>query len=323
MQCPPPNTRRARRSLPPPAASESFPPKRRRASSRRRFGVFTPATTATIPGHDPARRLAPDRLRRPRRVRRRSAGRSCSGSARMPRSSTSPTRSASTRSATGRLLLWCALPYLPVGFHVAVVDPGVGTARRPLAILTGRGDVLIGPDNGLLIAGGRAPRRRRRVARAPEPGLPPAGGHQHVPRPRHVRAGRGAPRAGRVVRVAGAGDRRPPLVASPLPAARVGRRRDRDRGRVRGHVRQREAVGDRRRRPRRARASRSGRTFAITVDGARTLDVRWARTFGDLEAGDPLLYEDSYGRACIGVNQGSAVASLGLRDGNRLELRPR
>ena len=51
----------------------------------------------------------------------------------------------------GALLLWCALPYLPVGFHVAVVDPGVGTSRRPLAILTGRGDVLIGPDNGLLI----------------------------------------------------------------------------------------------------------------------------------------------------------------------------
>ncbi|GAC1663926.1 MAG: hypothetical protein NVS9B8_03580 [Candidatus Limnocylindrales bacterium] len=28
----------------------------------------------------------------------------------------------------GALLLWCALPYLPVGYHVAVVDPGVGTA---------------------------------------------------------------------------------------------------------------------------------------------------------------------------------------------------
>ncbi len=51
----------------------------------------------------------------------------------------------------GALALWCALPYLPIGFHVAVVDPGVGTARRPIAILAGRGDVLIGPDNGLLV----------------------------------------------------------------------------------------------------------------------------------------------------------------------------
>jgi S-adenosylmethionine hydrolase len=39
---------------------------------------------------------------------------------------------------------------VPVGVHVGVVDPGVGTDRRPIAIRTGRGDVLIGPDNGLL-----------------------------------------------------------------------------------------------------------------------------------------------------------------------------
>src|SRR5439155_21222002 len=53
----------------------------------------------------------------------------------------------------GALLLWCALPYVPVGYHVAVVDPGVGTARRPVAIRATRGDILIGPDNGPLLAG--------------------------------------------------------------------------------------------------------------------------------------------------------------------------
>ncbi len=51
----------------------------------------------------------------------------------------------------GAFVLRAALPYLPVGTHVAVVDPGVGTSRRPIGIRTGRGDVLIGPDNGLLI----------------------------------------------------------------------------------------------------------------------------------------------------------------------------
>ena len=50
----------------------------------------------------------------------------------------------------GAYLLSLSLPYMPVGVHVAVVDPGVGTARRPIALRTGRGDVLIGPDNGLL-----------------------------------------------------------------------------------------------------------------------------------------------------------------------------
>lgn len=51
----------------------------------------------------------------------------------------------------GAFLLRFALPYFPVGVHVAVVDPGVGTERRPIGIRTGRGDVLIGPDNGLLV----------------------------------------------------------------------------------------------------------------------------------------------------------------------------
>ena len=50
----------------------------------------------------------------------------------------------------GAFLLRFALPYVPVGVHVGVVDPGVGTARRPVAIRAGRGDILIGPDNGLL-----------------------------------------------------------------------------------------------------------------------------------------------------------------------------
>ena len=40
---------------------------------------------------------------------------------------------------------------MPVGTHVAVVDPGVGTERLPVALKVARGDVLIGPDNGLLM----------------------------------------------------------------------------------------------------------------------------------------------------------------------------
>src|SRR5215210_3795394 len=53
--------------------------------------------------------------------------------------------------AAGAYLLRAAVPWLQVGAHVAVVDPGVGTERRPIGVLTARGDVLIGPDNGLLL----------------------------------------------------------------------------------------------------------------------------------------------------------------------------
>ena len=42
--------------------------------------------------------------------------------------------------ADGAYLLSIALPWMPVGVHVAVVDPGVGTARRPIGLLTGRKD---------------------------------------------------------------------------------------------------------------------------------------------------------------------------------------
>ncbi|MES1239666.1 MAG: SAM-dependent chlorinase/fluorinase, partial [Chloroflexota bacterium] len=51
----------------------------------------------------------------------------------------------------GAFLLYSALPWMPPGVAVGVVDPGVGTARRPIGLRTGRGDVLIGPDNGLLV----------------------------------------------------------------------------------------------------------------------------------------------------------------------------
>ncbi|GIG64951.1 hypothetical protein Pen01_12460 [Phytomonospora endophytica] len=51
----------------------------------------------------------------------------------------------------GAHVLAQTLPHLPEGsIHVAVVDPGVGTVRHPLALATPRG-VLIGPDNGLLV----------------------------------------------------------------------------------------------------------------------------------------------------------------------------
>jgi S-adenosylmethionine hydrolase len=51
----------------------------------------------------------------------------------------------------GGLALARSAPYLCPGVVLAVVDPGVGTARRGLAVEVGDGaSVLIGPDNGLL-----------------------------------------------------------------------------------------------------------------------------------------------------------------------------
>lgn len=57
----------------------------------------------------------------------------------------------------GQLALESAIRFFPPGsVHLAVVDPGVGSARRPLAVEAG-GHVFVGPDNGLFtfaLAGG-------------------------------------------------------------------------------------------------------------------------------------------------------------------------
>jgi S-adenosyl-L-methionine hydrolase (adenosine-forming) len=51
----------------------------------------------------------------------------------------------------GALTLARSAPYLCPGVVLAVVDPAVGTSRRPIAVEVGDGaSVLVGPDNGLL-----------------------------------------------------------------------------------------------------------------------------------------------------------------------------
>ena len=51
----------------------------------------------------------------------------------------------------GSLALARAIPYVPEGVVLAVVDPGVGTSRRAVAIeVAGGAGVVVGPDNGLL-----------------------------------------------------------------------------------------------------------------------------------------------------------------------------
>ena len=51
----------------------------------------------------------------------------------------------------GAAVLANAVGFAPAGIHLAVVDPGVGTERRPVAVASADdGRVFLGPDNGLL-----------------------------------------------------------------------------------------------------------------------------------------------------------------------------
>jgi S-adenosylmethionine hydrolase len=56
----------------------------------------------------------------------------------------------------GAFVLASATPYFPDGsIHVAVVDPLVGTQRRPIIVETKRG-FFVGPDNGILMLAAEA-----------------------------------------------------------------------------------------------------------------------------------------------------------------------
>ena len=55
----------------------------------------------------------------------------------------------------GSVVLAQTVPHLPAAVHVAVVDPGVGTDRRAIVVMAGH-SLLVGPDNGLLLAAAEA-----------------------------------------------------------------------------------------------------------------------------------------------------------------------
>ncbi|WP_410507977.1 S-adenosyl-l-methionine hydroxide adenosyltransferase family protein [Methanosarcina hadiensis] len=59
----------------------------------------------------------------------------------------------------GAFALYSLVPYFPAkSVHIGVVDPGVGTSRRALAIKAGpegEGQFFVGPDNGLIIPAAR------------------------------------------------------------------------------------------------------------------------------------------------------------------------
>jgi hypothetical protein len=221
----------------------------------------------------------------------------------------------------GALALWSALPYLRVGYHVAVVDPGVGTARRPLAIRVGRGDVLIGPDNGLLVSAAERLGGVGEVRELANPAyrLPVVTSTFHgrdifAPAAGHLAAGAAFETLGPAIDPA-------TLVGSPLPVASPieggGLATEVIYEDTFGNLKLSALVDD----VRAVLGDPTGGTFELLTGDGRTLHLGWGRTFGELAPGEPLLYEDSYGRACIAVNQGSAVSALGLRDGTRLELR--
>jgi S-adenosylmethionine hydrolase len=215
----------------------------------------------------------------------------------------------------GALLLWSAAPYLPIGAHVAVVDPGVGTARKGIAIATLRGDHLVGPDNGLLMP---AAARLGGITRAhllenPRYALPDISSSFHgrdvfAPAAAHLAAGVPIEELGRAV-----DPRRLLELEWPRPEIRPGRLGAQaiylD---TFGNVKLSALAEDLAAALPGLRAGEQLRLRIGEGQDAREVAVTWARTFGDVPEGAPLLTADSYGRLALSVHLGSAVERYGV-----------
>lgn len=209
----------------------------------------------------------------------------------------------------GALLLEEAWRYFPPGtVHLAVVDPGVGGARRPIAVEAG-GHRFVGPDNGLLGFCFDLPGARGVV-------LAEARFHRRpVSRTFHARDvfGPVAAHCSLGVPLEAFG---PPLGAPVrLPRARVRRAG----GRVEGEVLLIDRFGN---------ALTNLRAGDLPDRPERcVLDVRGARirglsgTYADRPVGGLGAVIDSSGRVEIFVREGSARARLGLGPGVRVSLR--
>ena len=227
----------------------------------------------------------------------------------------------------GAFLLWCAVPWMPVGVLVAVVDPGVGTARRPIGILTGRGDMLIGPDNGLLLPaaerlGGVSEVRElaNRELMLPRTTSTFHGRDIFAPIGAHLAMGRRFDEIGPTVET----DSLVSLVF-PAPVARAG---GLDTTIIYidsfGNLRLggdpadlAAAIGELT--PGRPLTVR----FAADGDSPEIVErTTWEQTFGAKEFGAPLLYEDSFDRLAYADNQGNVAGRLGLKVERAVRIDP-
>lgn len=206
----------------------------------------------------------------------------------------------------GALVLSSTLPYMPVGVHLAVVDPGVGGVRRAVAIADADGRYFVGPDNGLLLPAAE----RAGVVEARELGNP-VYALESVSRTFHGRD-LFAPAAAHLARGVPIAELGPPLdpdalVRLDLPVAGF-----RDRA-VEATMLYVDSFGNIALNVTRDDVERvgivPGARIELELASQRYYAVA-ARTFADARAGDVILYEDSYRNMSVAINRGNAARTF-------------
>jgi len=217
----------------------------------------------------------------------------------------------------GALTLANTLRYMPHGVHLAVVDPGVGSARRALALRDGEGRLHVGPDNGLLLP---AVDKLGGIAEAHEL-TNPEYALDSVSRTFHGRD-LFAPAAAHLSLGVPLADLGPPIAPDALarldiPTPELGPTRIRctvlsiDRfGNIqlnlgREQLEQAEIV--------------PGTRLELELGPERYFAVA-ARTFADARSGDIILYEDAYRNIAIAISGGNAAEMFGAHEGQDVRI---
>jgi S-adenosylmethionine hydrolase len=210
------------------------------------------------------------------------------------------------------------LPFAAPSVAVLVVDPGVGSPRRGIAVRCGRSDILVGPDNGLLTSvamsvGAALAARELNDSRY----------HGHVtsstfhardvfcPVAAHLSLGVAFEDLGREL------DLRE-LVAPLRPRVELSS------GRITCEVINIDRFGNIRlpiKADALAKACIDGKdVFSLSWSGGEAHAMR-ARTYSDLGGDEVGLIEDSFGWLCLVVNSNSAATRLGLNRGSVISLK--
>jgi S-adenosyl-L-methionine hydrolase (adenosine-forming) len=217
----------------------------------------------------------------------------------------------------GALVLANTIGFMPVGVHLAIVDPGVGGPRRPLALRDAEGRVYVGPDNGLLLpAGSRAGIEDVYELANPAYALESISRTFHgrdlfAPAAAHLATGVPLAELGPPVDPEG-------LVRLDIPAPAIDGRGIRatllyvdsfgnialnlDRDDV-------EALG-----------IVSGTRVELDLSSGERYYAVMARTFADARPGDVILYEDSYKNMSLAITRGSAARMLRASPGQEIRI---
>ncbi len=205
----------------------------------------------------------------------------------------------------GAIVLQQAVRFMPAAVHLAVVDPSVGSARRAICIETPQA-VFIGPDNGLLLPAAEA-----------------SGGvvaaheivderYLQIPISRTFQ-GRDvfAPAAAHVASGVEPSELGPEIAAEELVALAIPEAWVHD-DHLHAEVLQVDRFGNLQlnfERSHLEKLGEPGTTFEVRIEGHR-LQVPLGTTFADVEPGEFVAIEDSYGYLSLAVNKGDAAARL-------------